>query len=408
MSKQILLLAFTFPPAPGIGGRRWAKFAKYLSKEGYTVHVICARNNTSETSLFEADVQNDAQIIRHYFSSGYPEVLNTIPATFFQKLKYTFWLRLLPFLTPGYFFDKAIFSEKSVLKMAGDLLTKHQIETVIATGAPFRMNYYATRLKVLFPHIRLINDFRDPWMWAGSYSYDRMRPSRKAFEKQMRDTVLEWSDHITVPVEAMKDFLINNYPKQANKIKLLPHAFDESEICEKTDHSIKNTIRLVFYGTLYPGLENYVSALAKVLGEHKGRIQLDLYTNVIRYKDIFAAHGACNFIAFKEPMQGKELFKKLSGYDHVLIIQPDYAKDYISTKFYEIIRCRIPIIMLGQEGVTSGFLQKSQTGVFFPVDEIVSGVNDLAHGKIKHPYNAEYEVLPFSFSAVTRSLAALF
>lgn len=408
MSKQILLLAFTFPPTPGIGGRRWAKFAKYLYKEGYTVHVICARNNSSEKSLFEADVQDDPGIIRHYFSSGYPEVLNTIPGTFFQKLKYAFWLKLLPFLTPGYFFDKAIFSEKTVLKIAEDIITKHQIKTVIATGAPFRMNYYATRLKVLFPHIRLINDLRDPWMWAGSYSYDQMRPSRKAFEKQMRDTVLEWSDHVTVPVEAMKDFLVDNYPKQANKIKVLPHAFDESEICEKTDHSTNNTVRLVFYGTLYPGLEKYISELAKVLGEQKGCLQLDLYTNVIRYKDIFATHGAANFIDFKEPLRGKELFKQLSGYDHVLIIQPDYAKDYISTKFYEIIRCRIPIIMFGQEGVTSGFLQNSQTGVFFPGQEIVSGLNNLVLGKIKYPYNAQYEVAPFSFSAVTHALAALF
>ena len=52
-SKQhILLISYTFPPHPGIGGRRWAKFSKYLSKLNYIVHVIHVANPFDEDSLW--------------------------------------------------------------------------------------------------------------------------------------------------------------------------------------------------------------------------------------------------------------------------------------------------------------------------------------------------------------------
>ena len=38
--KHVLLISYSYPPYPGIGGRRWAKFSKYLSRLGFVIHVI--------------------------------------------------------------------------------------------------------------------------------------------------------------------------------------------------------------------------------------------------------------------------------------------------------------------------------------------------------------------------------
>ena len=70
--EPILIICHSFPPNSGIGGRRWAKFAKELAHRGYTVHVI--RNSTTarvRTSLWTNDVKNP-NIIAHPLPDRYP------------------------------------------------------------------------------------------------------------------------------------------------------------------------------------------------------------------------------------------------------------------------------------------------------------------------------------------------
>ena len=38
----VLILAYHYPPDPGIGGARPYRFTKYLKRMGYRVHVIAA------------------------------------------------------------------------------------------------------------------------------------------------------------------------------------------------------------------------------------------------------------------------------------------------------------------------------------------------------------------------------
>ena len=85
--KKILIVTHIFPPTPGIGGRRWAKFAKYLSKTGNEVSVISAENHSIEKSQWEKDVL-DSGIQVHRLPLLYPEILGTNPNSVFQKLHY--------------------------------------------------------------------------------------------------------------------------------------------------------------------------------------------------------------------------------------------------------------------------------------------------------------------------------
>ena len=54
--EPLLLICLEFPPVRGIGGRRWAKFAKELARRGHPVHVIRSAGHAGQLdSLWATD-----------------------------------------------------------------------------------------------------------------------------------------------------------------------------------------------------------------------------------------------------------------------------------------------------------------------------------------------------------------
>ena len=58
-NNKILIVCYSFPPHPGIGGRRWAKFSKSLSLKGYDIFVVGAKNIYDEASSWSKDVDEE-------------------------------------------------------------------------------------------------------------------------------------------------------------------------------------------------------------------------------------------------------------------------------------------------------------------------------------------------------------
>lgn len=399
--KHVLLISYTFPPYPGIGGRRWAKFAKYLSREGYTVHVICAENPFKNNSFYTQDVQHE-HIKIYTFNSFFPNILQNIsPTTLSEKVQYKIWMKILLFFGKGFVYDKAIFDKRKILSLAETIIKRNNITTVIATGGPFRVNYYALTLKRQFAGIRIITDFRDPWTWGNLYS--KINYDRKKFEQHMLSKVIEESDIITVPVDPMLNFLRENYTEHSNKIQLLSHAFDKDEIVTKQKYS-NNSFRCAFFGTMYSGIEEYFSVLCKIIANNAGKITLDIYPDIIRYREIVDNNNAGRWIQYKSPLAGKQLFETLSTYDYVIFIYPYFVKDFLSTKFYEVVKSKIPIIYIGEFGDASNFISGNNLGIYFNLHSLNNEFQDFIEGRILLNYNTEYQVDNLSFFEVTKKL----
>jgi len=401
MAKHILLIAYTFPPYPGIGGRRWAKFAKYLVRAGYTVHVICAENPFSEESLFSEDVKDLAGLHVYPLPARYPKVLTIKPERLLQKLAYRFFNRVLPWVVNGSIYDKAVFWKGPLLKKAGALIKAHGITQVISTGAPFRANYYATLLRNEFPGLKLISDFRDPWIWGESYGYSQLSDKKKQNEQRMLDAVMRSSDAVLVPVAPMCQYLQEHYPNEKARIHILPHAFDTDEV--KADpKTTTDEVRLLLYGTLYPGMESAVNDLAAALVEMP-QVRLDFFTASNRYSDLFQSHGLLNTrVFYHAPLPPRELFSRFKAYTGILILQPDYAADFVTTKFYEIIYSRTPIVCIVKEGELSRFIMDHGVGLHCSPEQLRAMFPSLVEQS--RSLRPSMDVMPFSFERVTQQL----
>lgn len=399
--QHILLISHTFPPYPGIGGRRWAKFAKYLSQLNYIVHVIHVANPFDEKSLWLGDIINNEKIKRYEIKSRYPKILLEEPRTFFEKVNYKLSLYRVKLTTKGTPYDRSVFCEEEICERSKSLIEKWGIKNVIVSCAPFSSAYYSILLKEELKHLNFLLDLRDPWTWGSAYGFDQLNASRLAFEKKKEKMVLTQFDTVFVPNGEMKKEL-NVLYKNAfdHKIHILPHAYDEDELV-KNVRVKSQQIKMLFYGNLYDGLEDVFRKLAVFLSSKKD-IYLDIYSSSKAYESIFRSEDILSTkVTYNDSKLPKELFKAMADYDCVLIVQPDYAKDFITTKIYEIIFTGIPIVLISKSGKLSEFVLTNKLGLWYNSE---ADLSDIDLSIIDNFRNPDFDIQDHSFRNATENL----
>lgn len=394
-----------FPPYYGIGGRRWAKHASELTKMGYVVHVICAKNPFDKESLWWDLVKKNPNIKIHQLPRRYPKVLVKFEHSLIQKILYKFWVILLPLLTKGSYLDRTIFWKGTMLRKAKKIILEHQINHVICTGGPFGVMQQVTELRKWFHNIFILNDLRDPWTWGPNWGFPDLDKKRMDHELFMEAEAIKNSDIFSVPSLDMKLFLENQYPQFKNKFVHIPHFFDPEELIVLPKTKSKK-IRLIMYGNIYHNIEEYIEKFAQIISNYKEEIILDIYTDKHQHEKTFKDHGAMN-VAFYNQIPSKDLFKKFENYDYVLLFNPKYNVNNISTKFYEIISTKTPIILFCEKGIGPDFLTKNNLGLHGDLDSATELFEKIVAGKTNLVYNNTYDISNFSLSSITQGISEI-
>lgn len=368
MENKVLIVSHTFPPASGVGGRRWAKFSKYLNKNTIIPFILTSKSNFNE-SLWKEDVKEIKNIF--YYKNFFPSILSKTQLTFLDKILYKLAIVFLKIFTKGSYYDKVVFDKKQLIDKIDSLLKKESINDLIVSGAPFNLLYYSAIYKQKNPEINLIVDIRDPWTWGQNYGINLISSSRKQIEKQKESLVINVANTVFVPTGIMYDYLIKTYPNCASKIKVLPHGFDSDSIKPREETPVKQSgkIRIAFIGELYDNIGQYFEKISEAIEKESSPFFIDFFSRTDRYKDLFSQRSLVGTKVNYYPLiKADELFEKLSEYDFILIIHPEFAKDYISTKFYEILYSRTPIIYISMNGETSQFIESTKSGIYLDID----------------------------------------
>lgn len=394
----ILLISYVFPPYYGIGGRRWARHAHELTRLGYTVHVICAQNPFKKVSLWYDVVQSNKHIIIHQLRAFYPKVFVDYDHNLFQKLQYKIYAFILPLVIKGSIYDRTKFWKKPMLKKASEIIIAHNIKQVICTGGPFGVMYYATLLKQKFKDLFLINDFRDPWTWGPNWGYPQLDKNRMAYEKELERNTIKNSDVISVPGEEMKQHIIREFPIYKEKVVCIPHFFDPNEVVVK-DKSNSDKLRFIYYGTIYQGMEPQLKKISKLFSKYHHKATLDIYSDQHQHEYIFKDSGADN-VSFHRPINPHLLFDKFSEFDFVLILNPAYNRNNISTKYYEIIATRTPMFVVSEKGYASEFITTNKLGICSSLMDVERNFEELIAKHPDFPYNANYNINKYSLENI--------
>jgi hypothetical protein len=368
--KDVLVICYSFPPNPGVGGRRWAKFAKYLSKKDYRVHVVSNFNTTSAVSEWIGDVKapNIINYPQHVF---YPGVYISNPKTLIEKLQYRFWLFFFKAVSKGGLYDRSFFWKKTILSRVKKIIIENNIKNVVVSGPPFRLFYFMAILKKELKNINLIIDFRDPWTDNTSFlGFDSLSEKRMAYEKMMEQEAVAQANHVISANDYLTQIFKGKYPASAQKFSTIINGYDSDEnpVSAKSDTK-SGRITFVLAGTLYPDLEylfvpflNYLKDLKTNNPALFGRLSFDFYGKVDgkleklikqHQMECFHLHGFQKLALVKQ---------KLADADYcMLFTAPNHASNF-NTKFYECISIKKPIVHFSNNGAISRFLIENHLG----------------------------------------------
>ena len=407
-SRTFLLLNYTFPPNPGVGGRRWAKFARALAEAGHTVHVICVEPYESSTSHWTKDVEHPG-IIVHPLAAHYPLVVLRGVNGFADKVKYRLAIKKLERTVKGTIYDKAANWEKPMKELAFSLMDQHNITEVIATGAPFNIPFFAVQWKQERSEIKVYSDLRDPWTTNKHYGMANLSAERKAYEQEKEAAVLAQSDLITVPIEPMLQHYRGLNADRANRMALLPHAYDHRDFEYLPQSSRDGKKRFVYGGTLkLDGMEKVFGKLIETLVNLKSilsteqfdLLRFDFYTHTPMMQEAVKEAGLEGVINFLKPIPAAQYLAKLGESSFPMIFLSHYVKDWMITKFCEFLPLRKPIMVFSEVGLVSTFVTQNQLGCHFDPDG-----NDWAESFKKlvddtaqpwPPFDADFDHRPFS------------
>lgn len=408
MKKKILIISYTFPPNDGIGGRRWAKFAKYLFRKGVDIRVISTELNAKVNGLWSNDIvelKDDNRI--NYISSNFPSVLNSYPNTLIGKLRYRFSLFYLRKTIKGNYYDRTSFWKRTLLKEVKTLIGKDYL-IIIATGAPFHYLNDLMELKKINPDLKIIVDLRDPWVWGKNYGIDTLDNKQLAEEIKIQDNVIVNSSFITVPVIKMQSDLREFYPEYFEKIHVLEHGYDQDDMPEKLINCKPNNkkLKLIYTGSVYDNLELHFALLNDALSSiNESALSISFYTNAdSNNKKYFALPNIKRFSNVFLPVTPRMAMHKINEADYFLALYPDKFKDHVSTKFPEIVKLRTPIIYIGKKGGISDFILTHKLGIHIEVHEIQEKLIPIFNGEQFIPYNPTIEVESLSIEKITNNL----
>ena len=373
--KNVLMIAYDFPPVGGSGMLRTVKFVKYLPVFGWHPIVLAIEKNAEniayvDSSLLDSLNKNAtiyrARIIEPYHlyrifggkqkqGSRESSVLhaNTDGGGFGTKLRNIFQSFLIPDSKIGWF--------PGAIKRGRKIFRDHSIDAIYSTSPKNTAHIIARWLSIKYKK-PWIADFRDPW--SGYF----VKPPMlfRQLDCFMEKNVIDSAQRIIAAWPGILNDVKDRYGKSYDdKCVLLPNGFDEEDYVDISPVVCKQfTIAYagIFYKDRTPeSLFRGLSMLFKERPELKNNIRVvfigirdPLLNNLIKNYDL---GDVINHVTY---CSHKECLNYLSG-AHALFLNT--LENCVPGKLYEYIGLRRPILALVPETtVVAEIINETQAG----------------------------------------------
>lgn len=380
--KKILIITYYWPPSGGPGVQRWLKFVKYLPEFNWKPTVYIPKNPSYPIidETLNNEVKPEVEIIKKKIWEPYQlaEIFGRENKKFkagqFDIDKNQSWKSRLSIWIRGNLFipDARLFWVNPSVKYLEKLLQEQQFDIILTTGPPHSIHLIGLGLKKIFPHIKWVADFRDPWTEISYYKHLKLTKLADRKHRKLESKVLNTAD-ITLAT-SFSD--AENFYKMGANAVCITNGFD---VDARTD--VSNTVNA--------STEKFVLSYIGVLEQLRNpEILWNVLNDLVSENQDFKKDFELKFVGridnkILEPFQHTPLeahIRNMGYLSHsaaneemknssILIVTNfpnDSSKGIIPGKIFEYLVTGHPIISFGPKSAdVEKILDKTQSGKHF-------------------------------------------
>jgi len=380
--KNLLVIAYYFPPSGGPGVQRVLKLIKYIREFGWNPIILTVKDaqyQALDYSLLEEIPQNckiyKTKIFEPYdiyrFFTGreksQPIDVNNIKK---ESQKRNFKERVAEFIRATFFIPDArvswYFAAKSTLKQ---IFEENQIDAVYSSSPPYTCSLIAKYVKKKY-NIPWVAGFRDPWTDFLTTPKRWFLP--KFIDKKLEKSVFLTADFVECAWEGIIKDAINKYPElEKSKFFHNPNGFDSADYPEMEENS-NERFTLTYTGSLYGrrNPDSLFQAIEKLIDEKVIGLENFTLQFVGRFgseiQNMFENTKLKDNIQVVSYLPHSESLKKLLQSDALLLIvdEAKESEEIVPGKVYEYLGTRKPLLVISPEnGAVADLMKETGAGL---------------------------------------------
>jgi len=262
---------------------------------------------------------------------------------FFQNLLYVLSIDYSFFFIDQYY--------KETIK----IIDSKKINYIIISAPPFSLFFLIKRIKLKYPNIKIILDYRDGW--TGRINSALLYIIKNYVKNFIEKKIIKFADFILAATNSIK---INLSLITKKKIILITNGF--LNISSRVKFNKSRKILIGYFGLISDQPNSYrdVSIIFNVLKNN----------NLLQKKYLFYFYGNNNIsnlaiknfscFKFKKHISHSKVLSKMSNMDYLLTLHTEKstAQEVITGKLYDYIASRVPVIFISPAETEGGKIVK--------------------------------------------------
>jgi glycosyltransferase involved in cell wall biosynthesis len=404
-NRNILFIAYHFPPSAAVGGQRAANFAATLRVLGWQPQVLTIADENIER--LDPDRLRDVEGIpiqkagvlptavalagwlwmrvRRRRTNGTAGGPASQPVPQAQRgaargfRRFILSLLVLPDWERGWCIPATLHAWRTI--------RRQRIGWFVTSCPPYSVHLIGLAVKLLTRR-HWIADFRDPWMTTGSKRlYPTSRLSMR-IESWLERHVIEKADLVVFNVERLR----NAYRDRYAWVPAAKFAFIPNGITSRAAHGPAkkyDVFTISYTGSLYVGRspEPVLEAVARLIQQQRlspQEIQVKLVGQCgvidgVATETVVRRHGLESIVEVREPVPYSDAFDIIRRSHLALLLAPNLPYQ-IPAKVYDYLGAGTRILAIAEEGGTADLLKETASGRAFRSEE-VEAIADFIHAE---------------------------
>jgi glycosyltransferase involved in cell wall biosynthesis len=415
-ARNVLVIAYYFPPLGLSGVQRTLKFVKYLPQFGWQPTVL----TVTPTGYYAQDYTLLEEI--HPQHVQVERVGSLDPNRLFRKkgvvkMPSERWRKILTFVSDSFFIpDNKIGWKRKAIKAAYQLFEKKSFDIIFATAPPFTDFLIGMELHKKFKK-PLVIDYRDPWLDYPFKYYPT--PLHKWRNYVLEKRVLHASSKIITTNRRVKELILKRHKfLEYQDVIILPQGYDpqdfaDSSILPPRINKMRITHAGVFYADRTP--KYFLQALKKIFNDRpelKGKIEACFIGNFHdEHSKLIRAMGLEGDVVTTGYLDHSHCVGYLKASDVLFLMVNNDRQS--PGKLYEYLGARKPILACVPDSFIRQTIKEAEAGVIVEptdVDRIAAAILDFfeQYKSQRLPKPDEAAVVKYDRVELTRELSKIF